>query len=73
MSPLTTKSIKALYKYPGHPWFKHSGLDYGVGTHFDLHESNKFIIITLSNITNGAVAVSAKIRGILERVKNESL
>ncbi len=73
MSPPTTNSIKALYKYPGHPWFNHSGLDYGVGTHFDLHESNKFIIITLSNITNGAVAVSAKIRGILERVKSKSL
>jgi len=70
MSSPTSNQIKELYKYPAHPWINHSGLDWGVGTHVDLHESNGFIVITLSNITNGAVAVSSKIRSILERVKN---
>jgi CubicO group peptidase (beta-lactamase class C family) len=68
LKPTTTHLIKQLYQPPTYHWINHSGLDFGVGTHVDLHQNNGLIVVTLSNHTNGAVAVASKIRMILEQI-----
>jgi CubicO group peptidase (beta-lactamase class C family) len=65
-----TKKFYSLYQYPGMPYMNHAGLHFGMGTNFDLYPELGFISVTLSNYTQGASHVAARINAELSRLKS---